>query len=164
MVVFRELLRDLSTYHYNVKKMVDSYGADPTCVDGARFYWRCKEIISVNSEGHFQDVLLPPDNFYDNSDLVTSGKRFKPPFERKIPSPQVCAILRGGVRNGERNSTCFRVGLELGSMGYSEEEVARMIICAGIDVVSRKIRASDFDYAEMKKAIAQGIKYAQERD
>ena len=54
----------LRTYRYNMQLLVDTFGADDKCVDGARYFAPCKKIVSIGSE-HGERLVwsVPPADF-----------------------------------------------------------------------------------------------------
>ena len=48
---------DPDVYSHNVAVLVKKYDADPTCIDAARFFWPCREIMSIQRDGYLQPVL-----------------------------------------------------------------------------------------------------------
>lgn len=90
---FAEPIMSLELYKHNMKLLIEKYGADKACKDGARFFFPCTEIVASHA-GHAVDVAPLP--------VV---------LEKKVTRYGLAAMPRGDINipnTGERNTTCFK--------------------------------------------------------
>jgi hypothetical protein len=84
LIPWMERITDLETFRYNQASFINKYDTDQACKDGARFYFPCTKIVSVNTEGFRLDVKAPPPKpkeeqtyiFYEKSN---SRRKAEPP-------------------------------------------------------------------------------------
>jgi hypothetical protein len=125
---FRLLLKLLVTitdrkdYETTLRHLVHRYGADPQCVDAARFFWPCKEIVSLSNSGQRVDVVRVQKRQY--TPLNTD-------FKNKIPY-WVQEWLQYGVPEGTRNKHCFKTACWLTKNGFSEDEIVSILMSSAI--------------------------------
>lgn len=121
---FSQPITDLRTYRYNMKLMHQKYDdADRACLDGARFFYPCSEIISIVTGDYLIDVVTSvPDEFerFDTKPNAYTGTGLIPPWARMQ--------LKSVVPVGERNTTFYRVAKDLAKSGFSYEDIWRVIV------------------------------------
>jgi hypothetical protein len=107
-----------------MRTLTEHHSCDTKCRDAARFFWPCKDIVSVN---------LAPDSFYEKVRVASPTRRafsvFTPEWYKSQPlSPLIVEIIDRGLSYGDnRNDLCFTACLELIRKGYSDELIWRMI-------------------------------------
>lgn len=156
-VILRLSLRTHNLYDYEmtVSRLVKKYGADSACVDGARFFWPVKEIVSLEYFGKVVTVV-------DSSAVVEARKKREAQRKKNwlhsykkggdIP-PRVKRKLENGVREGYRNTACYQIGADLGPLGYSENEIVGLIMNSPIPIrLDAKVEA------EVRNAVRSGMK------
>jgi len=155
VIPFERMIFDLQEYEYNLKKIVAKYPADAVCVDGARFYFPCNSIVSVQATGRAQEVYAIPETYESSSQFKDYKANLK--FRREkllgLPPMWVTAALRVGAPIGQRNITCFKVAIALGNLGHSELEVVQLIELSALS------GPPDFSQAERRRTIASAMKY-----
>lgn len=153
---FRVFLRlsdrcqSIRDYEATADMLVKKYGADPAAKDGARLFWPCNEIIAYKFYGVTLHVVETVEiqkktsahqkkmmNFYQRN------KRLPPWFER--------AAIHGVVN---RQAFSFRSGTHLGKIGFTEDEIVKLIMGSNIPTSS----PSRFDEAECRRAVRNGLK------
>ncbi len=143
-IPFERRIDETYAFKWNMRQVVEKYSADPQCIDAARFYWPCNEIVSIEAEGYRQDVRdAPPAPPPDTEAL-----------ERIRTSPISRATRRlmdVGADAGKRNHQCFLAALELYRKGYSEGQIATAIYA--------KVPTSDDFTEQEKKTILRSAKY-----
>lgn len=124
LLYFGRLVDDLEVYRHTMQHYIDKYGADAACKDGARFFWPCKEIISVEPEGYAQDIVLP-----------TAGRRKAPPHHPPtryrdfgMVRRRTLAALRSPFPEREKNFHCFQTAKDLFEAGYGFDEIYAIIV------------------------------------
>lgn len=136
-------------------KWIKSHGADRSCVDAARMFMPCKEIISVKFHGKTVPV----------EDSIEHEKRCREFAERKarqykqfyrdvkaIPG-WVNSVLKFGT-NDSRNSITYRIAKDLSKTGYTEEEIISMIMSSQVPLSN----SAEFSEAECRKAVQSALK------
>ncbi len=157
---FRVLLRfatrieNIEDYKATMRRYLSHYDADKKCHDGARFFWPCAEIVSVQDDGYTQEAFLAEVGSIDHpetQELRRDMRRWGYERTRTLP-PWIRAFVESGrlIRDGGRNSTIYAVAIELFRLGFKEAEIDEMIDRAPID-------RADFDYA---KEVASCLKSA----
>jgi hypothetical protein len=59
ILFFEKTISNLELYKYNMRVLTDKYGADKACKDGARFFYPCKELVSVMPGAYLPVLPLP---------------------------------------------------------------------------------------------------------
>lgn len=143
---FHQPIEDLETYRATMRYYISKYDADPACVDGARFFWPCTAIISVNAEGYTQETILPtPREPVDYSAFRA---------EKDIPR-WIQGLFLYGCPDLKRNTTCYRIGANLIQCGFSEDEIVDLIMASPIPI-------GPHVKAEVAKAVGNGAKAGRE--
>lgn len=100
---FSKPITTLRDYRYNLKHYVTHYESDSKPKDGARLFFPCSEIISIN-DGYLVDVLNPPPQFMNNdakdSELAAYAKLGRLPIWLERNLARV-------VQEGHRNEAVF---------------------------------------------------------
>ncbi len=120
-VPFVKRIVSLEHYRQNMQKNIARLGCDAKCADGARFFFPCREIVSIQ---------LDPDLY----GLDVEPYVEPPPVVHRIPHyvryrcilPKFRLIMERGVAEGSRNEDgrdCYK---HLRKIGYSEEDARRM--------------------------------------
>ena len=137
-------------YEATVSHYVDRYDADGQCIDAARFFWPCREIVSIEPEGYTVDIhrgeeprKYSPTARPSDSEILVN-----------VP-PWVKDWLLYGCPDGERNVTCFKTAIWLTKCGYAEEAIIDMVMSSPIPLDhSHKV------FVEVCHAIRSGRKRA----
>ena len=96
VLMFEDLVTDLPLYKYNMEKMILKHKADRACKDGARFFYPCKEIVSIQN-----GVLVKVEPL---------------PVVDKVAQPQKTSkysFLGKPASEGKRNRTTFAAACEM---------------------------------------------------
>lgn len=124
---FRVVLRldrpvtDVRVYRSTVSYYIDKYDCDSACKDGARFFWPCARIISIEEDGYDQELKNPPPQKAPRENLY---RKYGVIRRRTI------AVLTNGFVKGSRNADWFMVAKDLLDAGRSEAEVLALITAA----------------------------------
>lgn len=127
-LMFQGPVRDLNTYKYNMAQLIRKYGADEACKDGARLFWPCKDIISINDSGQKLSILTAP--------ALTPEKKVKiyQTFEKNEFPRWMEYLLKYGPQPGQANNTCFKVACNLAKMGYDQNSTISILLNSAIPV------------------------------
>lgn len=125
---FERRITSLAEYRYTVGRYARRYDADELCIDGARFFFPCRNTVGLPvTEGFEQDVYEPPPP--------------EPPPDytafRAIAGsmPRWCeGLLRFGCPEARRNTTCFRLGLHLTLCGFTVAQIVDRIMASPIPI------------------------------
>lgn len=110
VLVFESKIENLEIYKSNMALLTRIHGADKACKDGARFFYPCNEIVSVNNDGYFQEV---------KNEILEIKKTAIPQVYkdfRQVP-PKYIRVFEKMYGPSNRNNAVFylaRRGLEVG--------------------------------------------------
>lgn len=139
-------------HRYNMLEASRLYPCDPACKDAARYFFPCREVISVNTTGSVWGVVDTPDTF---EAPLTPRQIFN--LKRRnllgILDPWVSHFLETGEHFGAgRNESIFVSACKLFEIGTPEAEVYN------------RIQASPFDRTDLSdKQILASIQSAKRR-
>lgn len=128
VVPYTDVIRDLALYRYNYAKTLDQYDADGQTKDGARLFFPCQEVVSVNLAGELQPILPLPEDYRTPEQLAVDASKRRAAIGY-IPN-WVKAWLRLPVPTGERNTTWFRLGAELARYGFEPDEITKLVLAS----------------------------------
>lgn len=133
---FDRTIENVADFSFTMDHWIKRFGADEACKDGARFYWPCREIVSVAIDGDTVETFAAP---------PLPPARSREPYRRSGVIPAYLQpMLRKGAAEGERNATCFRLGAELTRCGFDPDRVHKIIETSPIDLPpDEKCRAVD---------------------
>lgn len=156
IVPWAEPILCAKTYAYNLERLIASHGADATCSDPARFFWPCREIISVNRSGYLQPVkpYAEPERLAVNSEQLAELRRDV--FGRALPVWIADFVNRGKLPpfqklNGSRKWACFAAAAKLRDLGWQVGDTANLIHAAPFD-------RANFDDDEIDAAVKSAFK------
>lgn len=139
-------ITDRLSYRYNMQELVKSYPCDSQCIDGARLYFPCVEIISLSFDGFRQEVKTMPSGWgaapAPPAHLAGSGK---------IPH-HVNVWLSYPAKPGRIRHTYFKIGAALHALGFSLQAA---IVRVAASPVGKHATAPDTD-AEAREVVAAG--------
>ncbi len=119
------VISNLRDYRYTMQRAVARYPVDQNPKDGARFFFPCKEIVSISNDGYYEDALTAPDWFEQPNLAKYAGYR-----KAGVLPPLVRAALSNVVGVGERNTTWYRVAKDLTRMGFEAGDIAARIVAS----------------------------------
>ncbi len=115
-----------------LRHLADRWPIDPTCIDVARHFFACREIVSVgDGDGYLQEVVQPPKlspRVATRQALHKTSRQLA--FARNGSLPRwVRRFLEQGVlvRSKGRNNTIYAVSRELGRFGLSADAIYELI-------------------------------------
>ena len=134
LLKFEQPIEDLETYRATMAYYIDRHGADPSCVDGARFFWPCVEIVSMQADGFAQEICTP---------VAYEPRDYSVYREMKTMPRWIEGILKFGCGEGYRNTTCYKLGVHLTHCGFSTNEIVDLIakspIYLSLDEITRAV-------------------------
>ncbi len=156
-------IADLDTYRYNLDLAIRRFDADPACVDGARFFWPCKEIVSYCQEGFTEDVKPLPANYLTKTDrqIETAAKHLQ---NRGTYPAWLRETLKSGAKEGYRNNTIYEVAKVLFYHGKSEDETFHIIQASKIPKPTAPDKEILHAIRSGRKKAAQVIRQKEERE
>ena len=159
---FRVLLKFCSPcenyrdYEHTVKTWVSQLKADKACVDAARFFWPCKEIVSAKHYGGLINVFKAPE----------IAKKTKQNFAKKREASQnhhkkhgtypswIDGKLEDGCAIGTRNKTTYMIAAELSKLGFGKDYIVDMIEKSSIPSCGN----DDFSKAEITRTVESAMR------
>lgn len=127
VLCFEDIITDMYSYRASVAPIVKEYGSDQKPKDAARFFFQCKDIISLKLKG--ETLAIKKGRKPDKTKQKKISEHFKKTGPQKIehfPS-HIQHFFRFGTRPGERNDSVFKVAIYLISHGYSQQQAIDMI-------------------------------------
>lgn len=132
MLIDADTCKSLDDYEYTMRQLCAVVPTDKACIDGARFFYPCKEIVYKKLDGNpahwlecpYEDTQAARDEFY-NAIHPAEYRNLE-----LIPA-QILVWLRKGVKPGSgqtaandrgRHNTCYKIGCYFARRGWSEDE------------------------------------------
>ncbi len=133
LIPWSKPIKDINQYRYNIKKITEKYDGDTSACDGARFFWPCKEIVSVNYDKEFynQDVLE-----FKTPTKKETVKKYSQYANLKVTPPWVMHALKFGVPDGERNNYIYSISKTLTLCGLEQSKILDLIKSSPIPLAS----------------------------
>ncbi len=132
---------------------VDRYESDTACIDAARFFWPCKQIISCWDGGDGDEYTID----IKKKEVSKGGKSYfdlSTDGTKTLPPPWVRHWLEFGAPQGQKNNTCLKIGIWLTRCGYSHQEIVDAIMQSPIP------NAHDRVFDEVYKTSLNGVRIA----
>lgn len=150
------LCKDIETYTQNMSWFIKYFDADKACKDGGRFFYPCKEVVSM-ADGKKLDWKSSP--FFQDADDETrdwtpeKSEEWHRQFNQmhgynkiKLP-PAVREVIIGKkiIPPGERHPFIIPLTKDMARLGFSPEEIVmkleRTCLCyAGVAELERTVR------------------------
>lgn len=147
-------ISDARTYEATCRHYVARYSADPACVDAARIYMPCKNLVRVHNGERRIDPVAP--KIYP----VREKEELRPRHFAGVIPPWVGEWLRGNLDpGGGRNRHIFKTALWLTKNGMRENEIVSLVM--GSALVEVEYGKEPMTQSEIMRAIHSGIKAAQ---
>lgn len=149
----REIL-DGSTYEATCRHYVAAYSADHACVDAARIYMPCKNLVIAQDEGKRIDPVAP--KLYSVRENTAALPKH---FAGAVP-PWVKQWLAGNLdTSGGRNRHIFKTAFWLTKNKFREGDITAMVM--GSALVECEYGKEPMTQSEIMRAIRSGIGHAQ---
>lgn len=138
-------VRNLDIYRYSLEKLIQNYDADPSGVDGARFFWPCKEIVSIVEDAEYlTDTIELPEHYQPAlAKQIQAAVTYKNYGELKVLPPWIRHVLTTGVPEGQRNTYVYSIAKNMTYFGMTEEEIKAMIIGSKVPLPTAPEREID---------------------
>jgi hypothetical protein len=155
IIPFNRAIDDKALYLYNMREAMQLFPSDPSCKDGARYFFPCTQIVSVRSEGNFWPVLeIPPDQT-EEAVRQRAQENIQLYKDNSLLPQWLVSALRLGVDEGQRHVTCYKIGAFLYGYGKSVEEIVELCLSSPLS----EIGAND-----VRRAIENGFTRASRRE
>lgn len=139
LIQLEKRCHDRAAFEATLKAIRKVYPIDKACIDAARHFFPCKDIISVQDDG-FRQEIIPPE-----------PARLRPVHFGIMPA-RVRRLLASVVPVGARNTTFYGVGKDLMRAGFSAENALTLIV----ESETYRGEVTPEIYDELAKAIANG--------
>lgn len=120
---FEEPIYDLRLYRWNMWRLLENIPCDPSCKDGARFFYPCTDIVQIEDEPESYRVSVNktiPEHF----DMPITHAAYR---EAGTIPPWTERMLRTEIAVGERNNVIYRIAKDLAKCGFSEAEIVETV-------------------------------------
>lgn len=155
LLAFEQPITVLRDYRYTMQAVLNRYPADQSPKDGARFFFPCKDIVSVSTDGYREAVLPAPEHF-ERPNL----KRFEAYQKAGVIPPKARAALTNIVPPGVRNTTWYGIAKDLFRTGLDKDRVMSLIVTSP----TYEGRVSPDLAREIDLCVSNGIKAAMKED
>jgi hypothetical protein len=135
VLMFEDLVTDLHLYKYNMEKMILKHKADRACKDGARFFYPCKEIVSIQNGVLVKVEPLPVVEVKKPERHTGRGLKS---FVKVTPAPE------------NRNASVFKLGCKLFRTNIDRNDIVAMLTTA----------SNGLPEAELQRTIKRAEEYA----
>lgn len=128
VIPFSECIVDREQYEYNMSLAMATTPCDPSCKDGARYFFPCKEITFASPGENYPVASLPSD--YERQAVRQKRQNKKMEVYQGsgiIPSWALFALERG-VPEGGRHTMCYRLGATLPHAGWHIERIIELVM------------------------------------
>ena len=129
-----EPITDLRSYRWNMSQLVEKYGADEKCIDGARFYWPCSKITSIQTKGELIEIehKAPPhfEQPISREDYVQKLKYKRENYQQALPTYIYKFLYHGQLFGAQqsRNVCCYTSARFLLEIGWSHQRVLSALL------------------------------------
>ena len=147
---FEEKVNDIDVYRYQLITAMKFYPCDEQCKDGARIFYPCKEIYSINrTQGsYYESVKRPPKDF--------KNIRAKP---TKIGiSSTATFFMTNPINVGIRQQQMKFTAKDLASIGLCYETIKDIIMCSPTMKAQGKNGIPAFPVSEVESTVKAAIR------
>ena len=123
----RSVCRDLEDFEYSMKVFAKQFEADMSVLEGGRFYFRCSEIHTSQTQGKPFTWMQLTD---EEKASIRSAKAAR--NEKKGLSRRGARILQGADADEGRHKSIFHAAADLGRSGFTLEDTIKIILTTPI--------------------------------
>lgn len=157
---WEQRISELHVYKHNMRLMAERYPLDEKALDGARYFFPCKEIVQKNGEGFFEEVEPAPPS--EDPKIIAQKKNFKRAeynLYGKLPG-WINRFLTTGelVKGGGVNNTIYAASLELFDLGHTYDQITEMILNVPthgaehpVDRIARSVRSAERRFQQLQR-------------
>lgn len=139
VVPFSRTIYDLDEYEMNMEKIMEALPCDPSCKDGARFFYPCKKIVHQVQGGKYEvmsevEVEQEKKKRKAHLELVVSNNIVRK--ELGVMPAWIHEIIKYGVDESDsRHQYAYRIGATLQSLGYAEQDIVTLVMHSNISAI-----------------------------
>lgn len=148
LFIFEKPLDNLRKYRWNMHKFMRNFSCDRACKDGARFFYPCREIVSLATEGYFQKV---EDDIPE--DFETRRAINQTLFEAGVIPNRIYMKFERNFYKNHRNIAIYGFANDVACYGFTPTEILFKIKESNVF----KNFCEDLTDAEILSAINNGI-------
>lgn len=121
---------DREVYEWNMGEVVEMLGADKSCVDGARFFWPCADIVSFSPGEKWRWRPLPSDHLNLAARRALAKARARPYIQTSSIPPWLQRILlcQERIPEGKRHPKTFDLARRLAIHGWDEDRIYQALM------------------------------------
>jgi hypothetical protein len=124
IVLWNSPVRDLQTYEGNMRQLVRQLGADPSCVDGARYFFPSRQAVLIQHGHPLVWEQLPPSHPEQVKRKSIEVSYFR--TTGRLPH-WIQKILRDGHPVGGRHKAAYRLGASLAELGLPCSDILALV-------------------------------------
>jgi len=157
---FRLILKAESTchnrevYEYNMREFPRFWTCDSSCVDGARFFWPCKELVAHSKGATVQWRDFDEDYVPERQRFVHRAHKLRALGNLGIRPEWIDNILRGKTKvpRGERHKTLYKIGAAWQLLGFDLEDLENEIAKTSLIQIN-----DEYGPEDVRRAISNGF-------
>lgn len=121
LIPLEHRIDELSLYRHQLATAMKRWPCDPQCKDGARFFYPCREVVSVNIGEPWEiNIDVPPEPKHVARSAVRASNH--------VIAPWALHALKTPWPERTRNNTCYRIGAALGIHGFPVSDIVAFIL------------------------------------
>lgn len=156
VIPFVETITDIDLYEYNMRQVMAAIPVDPSCKDGARYFFPCKEIVYAAGGGHFPCVNTKEDAGYikEKQNEKAQNEKMKEMASSGLIPAWVLTTVMSGIGPYGRHKLCYRIGAQMTRCGFDTEMITNLIGTGPL---------SEIGMADVRRAVENGASAVYER-
>lgn len=131
VVPWAEPIADVRVYRWNMRREQRKYPMDASCIDGARLFFPCRELVSVNDEpdAYAQQVDYDVADDFEGT-RMTAPQGVEQLRALKASTPFAQQWLTHEIPVGKRNTYCYGIAKDLTYAGLEIAEIRARILAS----------------------------------
>lgn len=150
VMVWDKPITDKNIYEYNMRFNMELWPCDPSCKDSARFFFPCREIVSLKKGSRIKVLEIPKNETKEELKRRNDETMKRHKEEGTLPAWLEAAIAFG-CEEGGRHTLCYRIGANMEKLGYTEEETIKLIMSGPLKHIGQQ---------DVERAVANGAERA----
>lgn len=149
-------IEDLDEYELNMEHVMDTLPCDPSCKDGARFFYPCKDVVHKATGKPYDplskmEVTKMIEEKRRRLALVVSNNETRK--QSGILPSWIYETLKHGVKESEsRHQTAYKIGATMENLGYAYEDTVELVMDSNI---------KDIGLEDVRRAVRNGYERSQ---
>lgn len=124
----RGVCQSRELYEYNMRLFAEYWPCDPSCVDGARFFWPCTDVWAFSTGKSIPWLPFEDDYVLEEDRYARAHAKLAEMGKNGVMPDWVEGILKCKVSIpvGERHKTCYRLGATWANLGWPLDKLYKL--------------------------------------